>query len=149
MKLQEARPLYEEAYNVRAMQYNSSHELVLDAGEWLVEILLQTHNFYDAERYARISYECLTRPVDNESIQIVDAAASLASASLQLLKENSVEGCDIVEVEMLSRKTLRIAEAFYIDQRKLPRSYTISKLAGVVQFKPTNLEEAKLLFERS
>jgi hypothetical protein len=41
--------------------HHPEHPLVLEAGSLLIMILGRTGDYYDAERFARISYESFTR----------------------------------------------------------------------------------------
>lgn len=53
-----------------AIKYYPTHPLVLKTANILIEVLLRTKYFEDDERYARIAYECLIKPVDTESIEV-------------------------------------------------------------------------------
>jgi hypothetical protein len=50
--LTEAKSLREETYIYLSEIYNPEHLLVLKAGGKLIEILIDTGNYYDAERFA-------------------------------------------------------------------------------------------------
>lgn len=43
---------------------------LVSAADDMIEVLIKLGEVYDAERYARICYECLTRPVDTESKEV-------------------------------------------------------------------------------
>ena len=75
----------------------------------MINVLILTEEYEDAERYARISYECLTRSIDTESEEVANAAESLANIMYNLIRRG-VEGVNVVEAEMLSRKVLRIRQ---------------------------------------
>lgn len=49
-------------------QYNSDHPKVLESAHILIQALSQICEFY--EQYARITYECLTRPIDKDDEQV-------------------------------------------------------------------------------
>jgi hypothetical protein len=57
----------------------------LGAANYLIQILTQLNEFELAERYARVCYECLTRPIDTGSKQVAIAARSLAQAISSVL----------------------------------------------------------------
>lgn len=52
----EAKETIEECYNMVALEYNPTHPMVLKSANYLVELLIHMEDYYDAERYARISY---------------------------------------------------------------------------------------------
>lgn len=54
--------------------YYPNYPLVLTAANYLIQTLIITVEYKGAERYARICYECLTRPVDNETEEAANAA---------------------------------------------------------------------------
>jgi hypothetical protein len=60
----EAKTVFEDLYNLVFEAYYVDHPMVLKAANRLIDVLIQTEEYEDAERYARITYECLTRPVD-------------------------------------------------------------------------------------
>jgi hypothetical protein len=112
-KYSEAKTVYEEMYNLVAEAYYVDHPMVLTAANYLINVLILTEEFEDAERYARISYECLTRSVDSECEEIANASESLANVTFELICRKGVEGGDIMEAEMLCRKALRIKEKIH------------------------------------
>jgi hypothetical protein len=84
-KHKEARIVCEELYNLVAEVYFIDHPLVLDAASLLIKNLICTEEYEIAERYARISYEGLTRPVDNESLEVAEFAELLGRVCYQLI----------------------------------------------------------------
>jgi hypothetical protein len=89
--------------------YNPEHPLVLEAGGKLIEILVLTGDFYDAERFARVCYEALTRaPLDPDSFEAANAAKNLVNSSYLLIETNGPESANIDEAEMLARKAVSI-----------------------------------------
>jgi tetratricopeptide (TPR) repeat protein len=112
--LAEVKAVREEAYMYVNETYNPEHPLVLEAGGRLIEILNKTGNYYDAERFARICYESLTRvPLDPDSYEAAAAARNLAEASFNLFPESvdiDPESADIDEAEILARKAVRIVK---------------------------------------
>jgi hypothetical protein len=85
---------------------------VLRTAYHLIAILGLTGNRYDAERFARISYEALTRPhLNPESYEAANAAINLVNASYDLMKTNGPESADIEEAGMSARDAIRIMES--------------------------------------
>jgi hypothetical protein len=69
--------------------------------------------FLTCTRYARISFELLTRPIDTESELVANAAQVLADVTYQLIAQNGAADGNILEAEKLSRKTVRIKERIH------------------------------------
>jgi hypothetical protein len=70
-----AKATREEAYIYVSKIHNPEHPLVLQAGSKLIEILGATGDDYNAERFARVCYDALTRPpLDPESYEAMNAA---------------------------------------------------------------------------
>jgi hypothetical protein len=111
--LNKAKAVFEEAYILVSEAYSLDNPMALEAADCLNKCLIELGEFYDAERYSRMSYECLTRPIDTESLDVANAAESLADVIYQLFLCKGLEGGDIVEAEMLARKSLRILEATF------------------------------------
>jgi hypothetical protein len=110
-KLPEAKAVGEEAYLHVSEVDNPEHPLVLEAGGKLIEMLNATGDFYDAERFARVCYEALTRgPLDPDCFEAARAAMNLANASCNLIIKNGPESADFDEAEMLARKAVRIVK---------------------------------------
>lgn len=70
LKFESSKSVCEETYNLVAEAYNPTHPMVLSAANLLITTLIKLKEYYDAERYARICYECLTRPVDMEDEEV-------------------------------------------------------------------------------
>jgi hypothetical protein len=99
----------EEAYMKVSEAYDPEHSLVLEAGGELIGILNLTGDYYDAERFARVCYDSLTRaPLDPDSIEIAIAARNLADSSCSFIQENGPKIADIDEAEMLAIKAAQI-----------------------------------------
>jgi tetratricopeptide (TPR) repeat protein len=111
--LNKAKAVFEEAYIIVSEAYSLGNPMTLEAANLLISCLIELGEFYDAERYSRMCYECLTRPIDTESLDVADAAESLADVTYRLFLSEGLEGGDIVEAEMLARKSLRIKEATF------------------------------------
>jgi tetratricopeptide (TPR) repeat protein len=108
-KYAEAKASMEEAYMCVSEIYDPEHPLVLEAAGKLIMILGQTGDHYDAERFARICYETLTRaPLDRESFEAAKAATNLSCASINLIDANGPESADIEEAKLLARMAVRI-----------------------------------------
>jgi hypothetical protein len=103
---------------------------------------------YFAERYARVCYECLNRPIDTESEEIADAAAVLARVSYELISKNGLESGDILEVEMLARKALRIKEKLF-GRNSYKIKPLLSTLCSILELKGDYSDECKCLNEES
>jgi tetratricopeptide (TPR) repeat protein len=111
-KLTESKAVREEAYMFVNEVYDPEHPLVLEAASNLIGTLGMTGDHYDAERFARICYQCLTRPpLDPESYEAAKAAGNLARASYNLIEANGLGSADIEEAEMLASEAVRIIRA--------------------------------------
>jgi tetratricopeptide (TPR) repeat protein len=146
-KLTEAKTVREEAYMYVNATYDPEHPLVLEAGGYLIEILNETGNYYDAERFARVCYEALTRaPLDPDSFEAANAASNLADASRNLINENGPLSADIKEAEILARKAVRIVRElkgpFSFEMRNAFRS-----LVNVIFLKGDFTNETKSVLE--
>jgi tetratricopeptide (TPR) repeat protein len=143
----EAKIVYEELYNLVAEAYYVDHPLVLTAANCLIGVLILIKEYEDAERYARITYECLTRPVDTESIKVAIAAESLARLTFELVCKKGVEGGNIMEAEMLCRKSLRIKEKICGTNDTATINSRIT-LSNILQVNGTHDDERKDLLEQ-
>lgn len=83
-KFREAKVVYEELYNMLAETFNPDHPQTLRAANLLINVLIEIEEYEDAERFARISYECL-RSKDTQSIEIANAAEALAYVTCKLI----------------------------------------------------------------
>jgi tetratricopeptide (TPR) repeat protein len=143
----EAKTVYEELYNLVAEAYYVDHPLVLKAANYLIEFLIQIEEYEDAERYARITYECLTRPFDTESMDVADAAQYLANVTYKLICRDGAEDSETMEAEMLSRKSLRIKEKLYGTNHCIIVNSKIC-LSNVLSIEGNHDDERKLLLEQ-
>jgi hypothetical protein len=106
------RAVREETYNYLVEIYHPEHPLVLEAAGNLIETLNRLGNYCDEERYARVCYDSLTRPLLNpESVEAANAAINLAQASYNLVQENGLSIPDIEEAEMLAKEVVRIIKS--------------------------------------
>jgi hypothetical protein len=111
-KLTESKAAREEAYMYINEVYDPEHLLVLEAARELIRALSKTEDYYDAERFARICYQSLTRPhLDSESFEAAKATGNLAKASYDLIEANGLDSAGIEEAEMLTRDAIRIIRA--------------------------------------
>ena len=107
----------EEAYNLASGQHGPEHPDVQGAANDLITSCLGMGNFADAERFARITYECLIDPsrelVSDESIAI--GKTQLAKVWLYTPSEQRIGGPEVAEeAETLAREACDILE-------KIPR----------------------------
>jgi hypothetical protein len=103
----EGKAVYEERYNYLVEVYDPEHPLVLKAAGKLIEILnlSEVGDYYNAERFAKVCYEALTRPpLDPESYEAAKAALNLARASYNLYQTVGPDSADIEEAEMLAKE---------------------------------------------
>jgi hypothetical protein len=76
--------------------YDPEHPLLLKAASKLIEILDETGDYYDAERFVRICYEALSRQtLDPDSFEEANAAMNLPQTSCNLIRVNGSESADI------------------------------------------------------
>lgn len=112
----DARCMFEEAYNIMIDVYPVDHPRVLHSAGSLVHFLIVNRDYIDAERFARISYQCLSKSGTIESESVANFAMYLAIATFELISLNIVDSVDVCmignieEVEMLLRKSIRINE---------------------------------------
>jgi hypothetical protein len=103
--------------------------------------------FHTCTRYARISFELLTRPIDTESEQVANAAQVLADVTYQLIAQNGAADGDILEAEKISRKTVRIKERIH-GRDNIHTMRQSETLREILQFKGGHDDEVKELSER-
>lgn len=103
--------------------------------------------YYDAERYARINFEILTKPIDNETLDIGNYSESLAIISYHLIQENGLDSGDIAEAEMFARKAIRVKEKTHgVNYRFTMRA--LRTLSSILQLQGKNIEEVRDISER-
>jgi hypothetical protein len=96
---------------------------------------------------ACLSYDWLTRSIYIESSNIADASVTLVSVTYELDDRRGVEGGDLLEAEMLARKSIHIRE-------KISGSYhrgiepSLSTLERILRLKGNHDDEVKALLER-
>jgi hypothetical protein len=85
------------------------HPLVLEAAGHLISTLCHTGDHYDAERFARICYDSLTRPpLDPESHETAKARTNLVHVSYNMIIANGSDSADIEEAEIVVEKAVCI-----------------------------------------
>jgi tetratricopeptide (TPR) repeat protein len=145
--LTEAKAIFEEAYMHISEANHPEHPLVLKAGDHLIDSLSLTGEFYDAERFARICYQSLTRPpLDPESYLVARACLNLAKVSCGLIRGNNSEVVDIEETEMLARKALQIMEKL-IGFKSKDMEWSFNILADVLRLKKDLTDERENLLQ--
>jgi tetratricopeptide (TPR) repeat protein len=147
--LTESKAYREEAYMCVSEMYNPEHPLVLEAGGHLITILGRTGDFYDAERFARICYEGLTRhPLNPDSCEAAKAAGDLSEASINMIEAKGPESADIIEAEMLARKAVRIMKELK-GCGSLEFLNAFNSLSKVIMLKKDFSDESKSLLEEN
>lgn len=137
-KRNEARLVCEELYNTMAGAYNPVHPTVLKIN----------NNTYSGERYARICYECLTRPVDTESQEVTESALSLAILTYKLIEQQNVAVASDIgslsEAEMLVGKSIVIFERIYGRDEDIHCYMGLSSLSDTLSLKGDQDDEVLL-----
>ena len=114
LKNEDAIHFAEEAYNLASGQHGPEHYHTQDSATFLIDIYLRLGNFVDAERFARINYECLIDPKNN-----VDQTSKLfALGKLQVARvwsftpslERIGGYAAAEEAETLLKETIKILE---------------------------------------
>jgi MYND finger len=104
----------EEAYILVSGQYGPDHPEVQGAAKCLIDICLGNGNFIDAERFARITYECLIDPnykVDRKSQAFASAKIQLATVWIRTPPGQRIGGSGAAEeAETLIREACGILE---------------------------------------
>lgn len=146
-KFSEGRVQYEEAYNLVVTAHYPSHPMVLKAANYLIDVLMHLEEYDCAECYARVCYECVTKPIDTESLDVATAADCLSIAILKLIRVNGPKGGDIMEAEKLARKAVRIvSKEFGPDSDKV--GGPLGNLCDVLTVVGSHDDEVKKSYER-
>lgn len=88
-----------------------------------------------------------TKPVKVENRALADASYSLSSVMLELVKQQGPKTCDILEAEMLARKSIRIKNMFD-DVKDFTTSPFIDKLSKILQLKGNHDDEEMELLKQ-
>jgi tetratricopeptide (TPR) repeat protein len=134
----------EEAYNLVVEAYDCGHPQVQEAANLLIDSLIRNCNFYDAERYADVTYGNLKdhkNGIDQESEAIARGAYSFADAIFR-------KGGDLIKAERLAREALSIRSQLYSsnDYQLAP---SCSLLANILKSQEKLGDETKELLERA
>lgn len=104
----------EEAYNLVSGQHGPEHPSVQGAATCLIDSCLEMGNFVDAERFARINYECLTDPsrnIDRKDPLYVYAKIQLARVWSDSPPDQRLGGPEAAEeAERLAREACEMTE---------------------------------------
>ena len=104
----------EEVYILVSELHGPEHPRVQDSAMYLISIYLDTGNLVDAERFARINYECLVDPNNNtDRMGRLFAYGKMQIARVWLLTppEQRIGGLEAAEeAETLSREAIDILE---------------------------------------
>jgi uncharacterized membrane protein (DUF485 family) len=86
-KFEMSNVIFEEIYIIMSEAYSPDHPKVLDKVGFIIENLIEMKEYVDAEKYARVSYECLFRS-DSKSVHLSIIADQLALVTFELIKQN-------------------------------------------------------------
>ena len=115
LKSGEGAKYAEEAYTLASNQYGPEHPRVQSAATCLIDCCVATGNIVDAERFARINYECLNdlnSNTDRKSRVFANAKIQLAVIWLSTRSEQRDGGSEAAEeAEALAREACDIIEA--------------------------------------
>jgi hypothetical protein len=117
-KPKEARIIYEECYNLLAIQYNPVHPKIVDAVSNLIKNLCIENEYALAETYARLTYETLMSPYNDYELESAAVATGIHNLSYCIFYSVQAdgpgsEGYKIEEAETLAREALRITEKIW------------------------------------
>jgi tetratricopeptide (TPR) repeat protein len=88
LKFDKVKIIFEEIYIIMSSAYFPDHPKVLDKVKFLVAILIEMKEYIDAERYARVCYECLLKN-DSDILELSTIANLLAVVTFELIKQNT------------------------------------------------------------
>jgi tetratricopeptide (TPR) repeat protein len=134
----------EEAYNFVVEAYDPVHPQVQQAANLLIESLIRVGNFYDAERYAEVTYGNLKdhkNGMDQESEAIARGAYSFADVMCR-------KGGDLIKAERLAREALSIRSQLY-SSNNYQLALSCSLLANILKKQEKLGDETKELLERA
>jgi hypothetical protein len=87
-KFEESNVIFEDVYIIMSEAYSPDHPKVLDKVGFIIENLIEMKKYVDAEKYARISYECLFRS-NSKSVHLSIISDQLAFITFELIKQNA------------------------------------------------------------
>jgi hypothetical protein len=106
-KYDDIKVICEEVYNITVDYYPCDHPKVLDKVNILVEILIKMEEYIDAERYARICYECLFR-LNPESMPLYFIAFQLAKVTFKLIEQNTSPIRDLIDIKEVESLLIKV-----------------------------------------
>ena len=143
----------EEVYILVSELHGPEHPRVQDSAMYLISIYLDTGNLVDAERFARINYECLVDPNNNtDRMGRLFAYGKMQIARVWLLTppEQRIGGLEAAEeAETLSREAIDILENRYRFLRLLGDLYFVLALKIKESFDIPLIEKSKCAYEES
>jgi tetratricopeptide (TPR) repeat protein len=134
----------EEAYNLVVEAYDPVHPQVQEAAGVLIEVLIAKGDFYDAERYAQVTYGNLRdkkNGIDQESEAVAKGAYNLANVIHR-------QKGDLIKAEELARESLRIRTLIY-DSNYSIIDLNCGLLARILGAQGKLGDETRGLYERS
>ena len=150
-RLTEAMTLCEEAYTVVSGVHGPVHPLVQDAAAELIECLILTGEYSQAESYSRITYESLMDPcngIDPESEEVARGMQQLAHLCINMEREGHVAALDLViEADCLIRKACNIMENLH-GPASPNLAICLETFGQVLVCRDIFTEETRLIFER-
>jgi tetratricopeptide (TPR) repeat protein len=134
----------EEAYNCVAIAFNPVHPMVQDAAGTLIECLTHKGDFYDALRFAEMTFSNLCDPANG----LDQNSEAVAAGYYCLGNVISMQDGDHVKAERLARESYRIRVQIYGDDHYLVGS-SIGLIANTLKGQDKLGDETKKLYERS
>jgi tetratricopeptide (TPR) repeat protein len=146
--LSDALNYAEEGYNVVVEAYDPVHPLVQKAAGVSINILIVKGDFYDAERFAKVTYENL-RDKKNGMNQ---EGEEMAMGGYNLARIILLQKGDLIKAEKFAKESLVIRSQLYssdtiICNNKVADSCTL--LANILKAQDNFGDETKGLYERS
>jgi hypothetical protein len=133
----------EEAYNLVVEAYDPVHPQVQEAAGMLIHILISKGDYYDAERYAQVTYGNLRdkkNGMDQEGKEMASGAFNLANV---ICKQ---EG-DLIKAEELARESLRIRTLIFGSDRIIVQM-SCYLLADILSAQGNLGDDTRGLYER-
>jgi hypothetical protein len=134
----------EECYNFVVEAYDPVHPQVQEAAGILINLLITKGDFYNAERYAEVTYSNLRdkkNGMDQESEAVANGAFNLANIILR-------QKVDLIKAEELARESLRIRTLVYGRNHETVGS-SCDLLASILMGQGNFGDETKELYERA
>jgi hypothetical protein len=142
--LSDALNYAEEGYNLVVEAYDPVHPQVQEAAGVLINILTVKGDFYNAERFAQVTYENLQDKKNGMNQEGEEAARGGHNLAKVILLQKG----DLKKAEKLARESLRIRNQLHSsDYYKVADSCTL--LANILKAQDNFGDETKGLYERS